>query len=159
MKSRMVGRRSLVSVVGVLFFFTFLSSIGHAQIPPKINHQGYLTSAAGVPVNGTVQMVFAIYDVPTGGSALWTEAHNVVVSRGVYNVILGEGTPPNPINLAFDIPYYLGVQVGTDSEMTPRKPLTSVGYAFRAKVADSGLPGPQGPPGPKGDKGDPGGSR
>ena len=33
----------------------------------KNNHQGYLTRAAGVPVNGTVEILFSIYDVPAAG--------------------------------------------------------------------------------------------
>ena len=41
------------------------------------------------------------------------------------------------MSLAFDKAYYLGVKVGTDSEMTPRRELTSVGYAFRALTADT----------------------
>ena len=41
------------------------------------------------------------------------------------------------MTLTFDIPYHLGIAVGTDPEMTPRIPLTSVGYAFRAKSVDS----------------------
>ena len=40
------------------------------------------------------------------------------------------------ISLPFGLPYYLGIKVGADPEMTPRIPLTSVGYAFRAKTAD-----------------------
>jgi hypothetical protein len=96
-------------------------------------------------------MVFSLYSVATGESPIWNETQNVTVINGVYSVNLGDVTP---ISLPFDLPYYLGVKVGEDPEMTPRSPLTSVGYAFRAKVADS--PGPQGPAGPKGDKGDTG---
>ena len=66
-----------------------------------------------------------------------TEVHSVTVSQGVYSVILGEGSTPNPINLPFDMTYYLGVQVGADPEMTPRYALTSMGYAFRAEVANT----------------------
>jgi hypothetical protein len=115
-----------------IVLLAFLPRVGSA-IPQKMNYQGYLTNAAGVPINGTVQMVFSIYNVSSGGTPpLWTETHSVTVSQGVYSVILGEGTIPNPINLPFDTTYYLGVQVGTDPEMTPRKILTSVGYAFQA---------------------------
>jgi hypothetical protein len=58
----------------------------------------------------------------------------VTVNNGIYNVNLGD---VNTItSLPFGLPYYLGVKVGTDPEMTPRIPLTSVGYAFRAKTAD-----------------------
>jgi len=101
-----------------------------------MNYQGYLTNAAGVPISGTVQMVFSVYYVPTGGTAtaLWTETQNVTVTNGIYNVNLGEVTP---MTLAFDVQYYLGVAVGTDPEMTPRQTLTSMGYAFRAEVANT----------------------
>jgi hypothetical protein len=109
----------------------------YSAIPQKMNYQGYLTNAAGVPVSGTVQMVFSIYNVSVGGSTLWTETHSVTMNQGVYSVILGESSTPNPINLPFDTAYYLGVQVGADPEMTPRKVLTSVGYAFRASTVES----------------------
>jgi hypothetical protein len=153
MKNGRAEKRFLIGLIGVLLLLTIFPLSGYTEIPEKINYQGYLTNAAGVPVNETVQMIFSIYDVPTNGIPLWTETQNVSVSHGVYNVNLGD---VNVISLAFDKPYYLGVQVGTDPEMTPRIPLISVGYAFRAKVAETGLSGPQGPPGPKGDKGDKG---
>ena len=124
--------KGLVVLIGLVLLLTLLSSVGYAQIPLKMNYQGYLTNAAGVPIDGTLQMVFSIYNVSVGGSPLWTETHSVTVNQGVYGVILGEGSTPTPINLPFDTPYYLGVQVGADPEMTPRKILTSVGYAFRA---------------------------
>ena len=137
MDSKKRTEKGLVGFVGLVLWLTLLSSVGYAQIPHKMNYQGYLTNAAGVPVNGTLQMVFSIYNVSSGGSPLWTETHSVTVSQGVYSVILGEGSTPNPINLPFDTTYYLGVQVGADPEMTPRKILTSVGYAFRAEVANT----------------------
>jgi N-acetylneuraminic acid mutarotase len=111
-----------------------LPCIGQAQIPHKINYQGYLSNAAGVPVNGAVQMLFSIYNVPSGGTGLWTETQNVTVTHGVYNVEFGDVTP---VNLAFDVQYYLGIKVGADPEMTPRIPLTSVGYAFRAQTVET----------------------
>jgi len=109
--------------------------MGQAEIPSKINYQGYLTSAAGVPVNGTVAIVFTFYTVAIGGSSIWSETQNVTVNNGAYNVNLGDVIPIT--SLPFGLPYYLGVKVGTDPEMTPRIPLTSVGYAFRAKTVDS----------------------
>jgi hypothetical protein len=103
-----------------------------------MNYQGYLTDGSGRPVNGAFAMTFSLYDVESGGSALWTEAHqNVTVTNGVYGVVLGGGNPtPVPIALPFDQPYYLGVTVGPDSEMTPRLALASAGYALRAAEAD-----------------------
>ena len=76
----------------------------------------------------------SIYAQESGGTALWTESHpDVVLLSGVYNVLLGSITP---LSLLFDRPYYLGIQVGTDPEMTPRLPLSSVGYAYRAGTAE-----------------------
>ena len=132
MKNKGVEKMFLIVLFGA--FLILLPCAGHTAIPQKINYQGYLTSAAGVPVNGTVQMVFSIYNVPSGGTGLWTETQNVTVTRGVYNVELGDVAP---VNLAFDVQYYLGIRVGTDPEMMPRIALTSVGYAFRAQTADN----------------------
>ena len=134
METGRIGRRGMISLFGVLMFLFFFSFSANADIPRKIGYQGYLTDAAGVPVNGTLSMIFSIYSVSTGGSALWTETQNVNVEHGVYSVSLGDATS---IALNFDVSYYLGVAVGTDPEMTPRKALKSVGYAFRASTVDS----------------------
>jgi N-acetylneuraminic acid mutarotase len=134
MKNVKAKERISIGFVGFILILVLLPYPGHAAIPQKINYQGYLTNASGVPINGTLQMTFMIYDVPGGGNALWTETQTVSVNHGVYSVNLGEVTP---IGLTFNNPYYLGVQVGTDPEMTPRKVLTSVGYAFRALTAES----------------------
>jgi microcystin-dependent protein len=133
-------KNSLGGLIAVFLALTLTLSLtllvcpAYTAIPQKINYQGYLTSSAGVPVTGTEQMVFSLYDVASGGNALWTETQTVAVNKGIYNVSLGEVTV---LNLDFSVPYYLGVQVGTDPEMTPRISLTSVGYAFRAQTVES----------------------
>jgi hypothetical protein len=109
-----------------------LPRVGTA-IPQKIIYQGFLTNAAGVPINGTLQMVFSIYNVPSSGTPLWKEHQGVAVINGICNVSLGDTVP---IPLTLDVPYYLGITVGGDPEMMARKPLTSVGHAFRAMTAD-----------------------
>jgi len=75
-----------------------------------------------------------MYPQALGGTALWTETQTVTVTDGEFSTNLGD---TDPINLPFDTTYYLGITVGSDSEMTPRQPLTSVAYAFRAQEADS----------------------
>jgi len=121
--------------IGLIMFLmvVLVYSISYSAVPQTINYQGYLTDSGGTPINGTVQMLFSIYDVSSGGTALWIENQTVNVNNGIYSVVLGETTP---INLAFDTQYYLGVVVGGDPEMTPRQALTSVPYAFSADVAD-----------------------
>jgi hypothetical protein len=125
----------VVSVlVGMLLCVFCFPQAGHT-IPQTINYQGYLTDADGYPLDGTVDMVFYLYDVDIGGNYLWKETQTgVQVTDGLFSVNLGEVIP---INLPFDTQYYLGIIVGEDTEMTPRQPVTSVGYAYRAGIADA----------------------
>jgi hypothetical protein len=130
MKTKAIMFCSICTIVFLLFLGTSSAS---AAIPYTINYQGFLTDSVGASVNGTVSITFALYTTSTGGTALWTESQNVAVSGGIYSVILGSVSPLNP--LAFDVPYWLGVRVGSDAEMTPRVQLTSVGYAFTSDMA------------------------
>jgi hypothetical protein len=132
--------RVLISLLGVLLLFSIIPLTGYAVVPETINYQGYLTDSGGLPVDDTVQMTFSIYDTadPVVTTPLWTETHSsITVNNGVYSVVLGSVDPAgNPLNLPFDTQYYLGVEVGTDGEMTPRQPLTSVPYAMNADTAE-----------------------
>jgi parallel beta-helix repeat protein len=130
--------RFFLGIAGIALGVVIVSAVCYA-IPQTINYQGYLTDSGGDPLNGTVDMVFRLYDVDTGGSPLWTETQTgVQVTDGLFSVNLGEVDPiTNPLDLPFDTPYWLGVTVGTDSEMTPRQPVTSVGYSYRAGIADA----------------------
>lgn len=114
-------------VPAVLLFLFFAARPALADAPSIVNFQGSLKSGAQ-PVNASVQMVFRIYDAASGGTALWTETQTVAVNGGIYNVRLGSITP---IDLPFDVPYFLGVTVGADAEMTPRQAIASVPYAMR----------------------------
>jgi len=126
---------NMVRIVICACIVWLLSGSAFAAVPQTMNYQGYLTNQSGVPLNAPVSVTFALYDVATGGTALWTETQgSVTVSNGIFNVVLGNGTP---MTIPFDAQYWLGVKVGGDAEMTPRRQLTSVGYAFRASVADS----------------------
>jgi hypothetical protein len=130
--------KSCVFVCAVLLLATLSASAVFAAVPQTISYQGYLTDSSGQPMNGTVGMTFSLYNVATGGSALWTEGHSVTVTNGVHSVILGGSSlVPVPITLPFDQQYYLGIRVGSDPEMSPRQKLTSGGYAIRSGYADS----------------------
>ncbi len=102
-------------------------------VPKLISYQGQLNDQNGVPVNGTVSFVFSIYDVPVGGTALWTEAQSISLSNGIFNVQLGVVTSLPTAVFAADS-RYLGVQAGADAEMTPRQRLTTTAYSYRAET-------------------------
>ena len=117
-------------LVGGLFFLAF-SSIGYADVPHRINYQGKITTPGGALVDTTIQMVFSIYATPTAVSALWSETHPaVVVQKGIFSVILGMINPLDSDDFYWADSLYLGVKVGTDPEMTPRKQIVSSGYAI-----------------------------
>jgi hypothetical protein len=123
--------------VAGLVLLVFLASFSLAEIPRLINYQGMLTESDGTsPVpDGQYNMRFKIYGSLSEDDSLWWEQHtNVDVTNGLFNVILG-GT--SSLYLPFDTDYWLGITVGTDPELSPRIRLTSVGYAYRALVADS----------------------
>jgi len=120
-----------------LIILVFLASLCLAGIPKLINYQGMLTQPDGTtPVSdGNYNLTFKIYGSAGGTDSLWWEYHsNVQVTHGLFNVILGSVTT---LNLPFNTSYWLGIRVGSDAELSPRIQLTSVGYAYRAKIADS----------------------
>ena len=111
-----------------------LSGLAHPAPSVTIGFQGYLASAGGTPIDGTISMTFRLYTDPVAGSSVWTETQSVAVGNGLYSVALGsvETLPAD-----FAPQYYLGVTAGSDSEMTPRTPLQWVPYARRSEVANT----------------------
>jgi hypothetical protein len=129
-------------------------------------------------VSATIDTVFTIYDSATSTLALWQERRPVFYDNGYFAVPLGSVVAFGP-TLFDGAPRFMGIQVGTDAEMTPRSPIASVPYALTANdavgdihprsisvngapVVDSsgrwvgsptGLVGPQGPQGPGGAQG------
>ena len=114
--------------------FSLLSiSTALAAIPSVINYQGKLTDASDNPLTGSYNFVFKIYDVSTGGTALWSETqNNVVVTNGAFNTMLGSVTA---INLAFDNQYWFEVTVNGEV-LTPRVQIGTVAYTFRTNIAE-----------------------
>ena len=103
-----------------------------AQIPRLINYQGVLTDDMGVVVSdGSYNMIFRLYDVPSGGTHLWEETIAVNVSKGIFNTTLGH----DPIiEEAFDKPLYLALEINGGGELSPRRIFTASAYAFSARA-------------------------
>jgi hypothetical protein len=132
----------LLLALAALSVFLCIQAV-QAAVPQMINYQGTLTEANGTPVaNGNYNIQFKIYEVPSGGTVLWSEkwdtsTSQITVVGGIFNVMLGF-VNPIPDNFFANHPVtYLGIKVGTDSEMLPRQQITSVGYAF---TAGNGVP-------------------
>ena len=132
----MIRKSLVILVMGTMVLF--VASLSSADVPRMISYQGKLTTASGGCLNDTVQMTFSIYPDTLGSLADWSETQTqVVVQEGIFNVLLGAvDTIPQAV---FDGSVkYLGVQVESDPEMTPLKPIVSVAYAYRAGTADGG---------------------
>lgn len=145
----------ILSIYLVGFQFGFFggrkpASMAVAGIPKMINYQGKLTDANNVPVaNGAYNMILTIYDASAAGNVLWSSresdacgaafnpsAKSITVANGLFSTLLGE-TGDCPLNLDFNTDeYWLGVTVGADAEMTPRKRIGAVGYAYNSDTVD-----------------------
>jgi hypothetical protein len=136
----MFTRRKLVSGLVVLGC-VFLQGGALAAVPTVLTQQGRLLDKAGVGVDADINFVFAIYDTPTAGTALWSETQTITIDQGFFSARIGEKTA-FPANL-FDASktLYLGVKVGDDAEMAPRQTITSVPFAIRAGEAERAAAG------------------
>jgi hypothetical protein len=128
-------------------FFTLvlivLASAVIAAVPQTINYQGYLTDDDGPVTTPAIRIDFFIYDAPTGGNSKWAESHQfVAVTEGLFNVVLGEGLPPEPIHDTVFSGADRWLEIVVSGEIiTPRIKLTTVPYAFHSSVADISLSG------------------
>ena len=129
-----------------------------ADAPQSVNYQGKLLNAAGANVSdGTYTIQFKIYGAATGSTLLWGASSSVVVSSGLFNIIMGQGygTPIAGATytaiadaLSFTTTPYLGLTITVDSsgpvpnpqEISPRLLFLSSPYALvahAAHIADS----------------------
>jgi hypothetical protein len=124
----------------VLLCLVLLAGNSGAGVPRLMNYQGVLAGADGIPASGSHEMTFRIYgSEEETAEALWEETHvSVEVRDGVFSVVLGSAVPiPDDVLSAGEL--WLGVTIGTESEMSPRTRITPVPWALRAGVADVAL--------------------
>lgn len=122
--------------IGAFVILLTLPVTAPADVPLTISHQGVLTDESGSAVpDGDYQLTLRLYNVPSGGTTLWTETHTIATTQGIFQAILGSEVP---LDLPFDETYYLGMSVEGGAELLPRVELTASPYAMRAAVADVG---------------------
>ena len=125
------------TIILILLFIGLLPTILLSQIPRTLSYQGVLTDSLGNPKPDNIyNLIFRLYDVNSGGSALWTESKTLQVKRGLFTTILGDQTQiADP--LKFDRPYWLAIQVESEPELASRIPLTAVGYSLYSIRSDT----------------------
>ena len=121
-----------VFIISILFI-----NVVFCQIPHTISYQGVLTDPSGSPKpDGDYSITFSFYEAETGGDAIWTDSKTLNVSKGLFSTLLGDETPLG-LNVKFDKPYFLGIKVGDENELSPRIALTSAGFSFSSIYSDT----------------------
>lgn len=132
-----MNRKSCIPFLSLFLIGVFTLQV-LAAVPNQINYQGKLTDDKGTTVvDGNYEMTFSLYDELS--ALLWSESQpSVNVLSGIFNTMLPAfpGVSPFPADL-FDNELFLGIQVNSDTEMTPRQALTAVAFAFKAGDADT----------------------
>ncbi|MBS3999187.1 MAG: tail fiber domain-containing protein [Desulfobulbaceae bacterium] len=122
-------KKTILIVLVLLFSTTYLL----AQIPQTISWQGILQDSDAENLSGTYSLTVKLFDVSSGGSALWSETHsNTAIANGLVNLTLGSVTP---FGVNFDDEYWLEITVGSGTPL-PRIKLSSVPYSLHSKSAD-----------------------
>jgi hypothetical protein len=133
-------------VLACLAFLAAGSAVGFAASPPGLlNYQGVLRDAADKPRNGSFDMTFHFFDALTAGNEILVDAHTtpsgVVVTNGLFNVLLGSGTITDGAGAGFYTSLdgvfrdfdtvYLEVQIGSET-LAPRTRIVSAPYSLNA---------------------------
>ena len=115
-----------------------ISREAQAAAPRVLKFSGVLLDASGKPVNGEVEVTFALYKQEGDEEPLWTETQNLTADEsGGYVALLGvtqaTGIPAEVFRS--DEARWLGVQVQGQVQQ-PRTLLVSVPYALKAVEAE-----------------------
>jgi len=140
-----------IALIGYVLHAGFGNDLKPVQAATGVNkmisYQAKMTDASGVTVtNGTYQLTIRIYSSASGDTCLYTASGTacgtatstpVTVTNGLFSIMIGDTTSQNALTLDFNSDtYYLGIQVGNDSEMTPRKRIGAAGYAINSDTLD-----------------------
>lgn len=107
-----------------------------AQSPPQIISYDGRLEVDDVPATGSHQISFLLFEDATGGSALWTETHDVEVVDGLFNVQLGSRSAFPPSLLRDHDELYLALAIDGGAELSPRLYMASSAYSMRSAFAD-----------------------
>lgn len=130
--------KTMQSLRSWLILLLLLCALNGQAQGPAFTYQGRL-DANTAPANGTYDLVFTIFDLPTGSGALANQTNfAVAISNGLFTVTLDLGLPE-----IFSGPdRWLEIAVRTNggsnfTTLTPRQPITATPYAVRAQTAGS----------------------
>ena len=115
-----ITKKRLKRSIGWLFCFLIPLAAAFsagAAAPSFIPIQGILEDAEGTPIDGSVNIHFAIYDAEIEGERLWYETQNILVQEGLFTAYLGEVEALDLTLFRDNTNLWLGAQVESDEEM------------------------------------------
>ncbi len=113
-----------------------------ADPPIKLQYQGKITQN-DTALNGLYDITFRLYSGSCGGTLLWTENHDgtdasqVTITNGLFDVILGEGVSFPDVATTFNQPLWLEIEVD-GTVMSPCEAFNPVPYAMYAIASPGG---------------------
>ena len=130
---------AVITVLAGLGLANSNSASAAQTVPLTLTQQGRLLDSSNAPVDGVqLTFTFTLYTAATGGVGIWTEDQIITPDQGYFSARLGETTPfPATIFDGSRASLYLGIKIGSDTEMAPRQQLTSVPFAMLALSATS----------------------
>jgi hypothetical protein len=122
-------------IVLVTLLLLAAPSAALAQVPGYFPVQAFLTDSQGVPVDGSVELEFNIYDASTNGAVLYSETQTVQADAGALTAYLGETAELDLSIFSDNQELFLGVTIDGGEELRPLQRLATVPYAARAQSA------------------------
>lgn len=121
----------------VVLFSVFVVSLTFAALPEFVTYQGHVVDSQGTPLTGPFDVTFRIYDRDGAavGEEIWKETQaGVPIADGNFSVKIGSAAAQSaqPLReLAFDKPYWIGIEIASLGELSPRQSLEAVPFAYR----------------------------
>jgi len=100
------------------------------QSPTRLTVQGRLTTPGGLPVTTATNFAFKLYNVASGGTALYSEPTTSITPDASGLFTFEFGADGGSFASIFSGTLYLGVTIASDAEMTPRIKVNGAAYAF-----------------------------
>ncbi|MFZ2188382.1 MAG: hypothetical protein WAV73_02345, partial [Candidatus Moraniibacteriota bacterium] len=138
-------QKNVVIFLLCLVSFTLLSFL-KVEAARQMEGMAFLTDKTGQLINGDYTVRFAIYSTdrttvdsyPSDSDKdqrVWEETQTVTIKNGVLNFNLGQNQELPILDNPQGTHYFLGIRINEDSELVPRKKITSSLFAYNATNA------------------------
>ncbi len=134
------GRKGFIKA-GYIFFGSMiiplvliaLAQLVFSSAPNTLAFNGKITNfTTGAIIQGNANFTAKIFNVPSGGTQLFTEDHNnTFVDKGVFSLLIGK---TSGVNVTFNESLWLELVVNGET-LAPRINLTSAAYSYSSRSA------------------------